>query len=133
MTDKDPSLIDAIESDDDLDVLEALLRYVANELEGNRCDRCKASMLKTGDTASLVLRMQNLNKEVQDLRRQRKQKQAPNELPEGVTALERSRARRAIDPRSPDAGVDDPSKLGTRSAPRQQNGRQPRFKREGSA
>lgn len=43
----------------------ALRDYVAHELEGNRCKTCSMSQLRTGDTASLVLRLQKI---IEDIR-----------------------------------------------------------------
>lgn len=43
----------------------ALRDYVAHELEGNRCRTCSMSQLRTGDTASLVLRLQKI---IEDIR-----------------------------------------------------------------
>ena len=72
------------------DKLIALRDYVAHELEGNRCKTCFMSQLRTGDTASLVLRLKTLlddieaiadpnSGEVNDLERlrQRKASRAP--------------------------------------------------------
>lgn len=68
------------------DKLIALRDYVAHELEGNRCKTCFMSQLRTGDTASLVLRLKsilddieaipdpNADGEVDDLERLRKRK-----------------------------------------------------------
>jgi len=129
------SLINAIDSDDDLEVAEALLRYVANELEGNRCAKCQASKLRAGETASLVLRMQKLNEEVQAGRKARSKKVVdPNNLPEGVTALERIRLSKqsGTDSGDSDPELDVTANLGTKSGPRKQNGRQSRFKSSGS-
>jgi len=43
----------------------ALRDYVAHELQGNRCNTCRMSQLRTGDTASLVLRLQKI---IEDIR-----------------------------------------------------------------
>ncbi len=47
------------------DSLIALRDYVAHELQGNRCNTCRMSQLRTGDTASLVLRLQKI---IEDIR-----------------------------------------------------------------
>lgn len=68
------------------DKLIGLRDYVAHELEANRCKTCFNSQLRTGDTASLVLRLKailddieaipdpNADGEVDDLERIRKRK-----------------------------------------------------------
>lgn len=38
--------------------LEAIRDYIADQLENNMCSTCKASRLRTGDQASLILRLQ---------------------------------------------------------------------------
>lgn len=43
----------------------ALRDYVAHELESNRCSKCFNSQLRTGDTASLVLRLQKIIEDIQ--------------------------------------------------------------------
>lgn len=79
------------------DKLIGLRDYVAHELEANRCKTCFNSQLRTGDTASLVLRLKsilddieaipdpNADGEVDDLERIRKRKlsraPAPSDLP----------------------------------------------------
>lgn len=42
------------------DKLVGLRDYVAHELEANRCKTCFNSQLRTGDTASLVLRLKSI-------------------------------------------------------------------------
>jgi hypothetical protein len=44
----------------------ALRDYVAHELQGNRCNTCRMSQLRTGDTASLVLRLQKIIRAIPD-------------------------------------------------------------------
>ncbi|MEU3052268.1 hypothetical protein [Streptomyces griseus] len=46
------------------DKLVSLRDYVAHELESNRCKTCFNSQLRTGDTASLVLRLQKIIEEI---------------------------------------------------------------------
>jgi hypothetical protein len=71
--------------------LTALRDYLAHELEGNRCNNCRMSQLRTGDTAALVLRLQNILKEIDELPRE-----------DGVVSdLDRIRARKAA--RTPNA------------------------------
>lgn len=49
------------------DKLIALRDFVAHELEGHRCKTCFMSKLKTGDTASLVLRLKTLLDDIEAL------------------------------------------------------------------
>lgn len=49
------------------DKLIALRDYVAHELEANRCKTCFNSQLRTGDTASLVLRLKSLLDDIEAL------------------------------------------------------------------
>lgn len=53
----------------------ALRDYLIHELTGHRCDRCEMSQLKTGDTASLVLRLQKVLEEIAEI---------PEPIPEGA-------------------------------------------------
>lgn len=81
-----PSIEEAVKKGDYRESLLALRDYVAHELEGNRCKQCRMSQLRTGDTASLVLRLQKIiediqaipdpNEEVDDLERIRQRKRA---------------------------------------------------------
>jgi hypothetical protein len=77
--------------------LQAIRDYLAHELEGNRCNNCRMSQLRTGDTAALVLRLTNILKEIDELPRE-----------DGVVSdLDRIRARRAS--RTPNATDQPPS------------------------
>lgn len=49
------------------DKLIALRDYVAHELEGHRCKTCSMSQLRTGDTASLVLRLKSILDDIEAL------------------------------------------------------------------
>lgn len=111
-------LVKEVESGDTLRSLVALRDYVAHELQGNRCPTCEMSKLRTGDTAALVLRLQHIINEIAILNPKK-----PENM-EGVLSLDDIRKRR-------DKIVSDPLpsvELGTRSSPRRQSGRQPRFK-----
>lgn len=71
--------------------LEAIRDYLAHELEGNRCNNCRMSQLRTGDTAALVLRLTNILAEIDVLPRE-----------DGVVSeLDAIRARKRA--RTPDA------------------------------
>jgi hypothetical protein len=50
--------------------LEAIRDYLAHELEGNRCNQCRISQLRTGDTAALVLRLTNILADIDGLPRE---------------------------------------------------------------
>lgn len=49
------------------DKLVALRDFVAHELEGHRCKTCAMSQLRTGDTASLILRLKTLLDDIEAL------------------------------------------------------------------
>lgn len=61
------SVEDVVKRGDYRDSLIALRDYVAHELEGNRCNQCFMSKLRTGDTAALVLRLKTLLDDIQEL------------------------------------------------------------------
>lgn len=48
--------------------LEALRDYIARQLEANLCNTCLNSRLRTGDQASLILRLQTILEELETLR-----------------------------------------------------------------
>lgn len=50
--------------------LEAIRDFLTHELEGNRCNSCRISQLRTGDTAALVLRLMKVLEEIEDLPRE---------------------------------------------------------------
>lgn len=47
--------------------LEAIRDYIAHELEANLCSTCRNSRLRTGDQASLILRLQSVLSELDSL------------------------------------------------------------------
>lgn len=49
------------------DKLIGIRDYVAHELEANRCKTCFNSQLRTGDTASLVLRLKSILDDIEAL------------------------------------------------------------------
>lgn len=61
------SLIEAVRTGDKRKSLLAIRDYLAHELEGNRCNRCSMSQLRTGDTAALVLRLTKVIEEIAEL------------------------------------------------------------------
>jgi hypothetical protein len=66
---EDVNLAEAVKGDRRTQ-LEAIRDYLAHELEGNRCNTCRMSQLRTGDTAALVLRLSAILKEVDELPRE---------------------------------------------------------------
>lgn len=60
------SLQDAVKGDR-REQLEAIRDYIAHELEANLCSTCLNSRLRTGDQASLILRLQTVLAELDAL------------------------------------------------------------------
>jgi hypothetical protein len=118
------SLTEEVESGDTRRSLIALRDYVAHELEGNRCQKCAMSQLRTGDTAALVLRLQKIIEDIAALPPDQDEEAEANR---GVVNLASIRKRRDPD-RRPAPKVSDDSGLGTKAAKRVQGGRQPRFR-----
>lgn len=58
---------EALESSDPRIYLTGLRDYLIHELTGNRCKACDMSKLRTGDTAALVMRLQNVLAEINGL------------------------------------------------------------------
>jgi hypothetical protein len=59
------TLTDAVKHEDRRVQLEAIRDYIAHQLEGNLCNTCLNSRLRTGDQASLILRLQNVLDEIE--------------------------------------------------------------------
>lgn len=57
-------LHEAVSSGDERRALEAIRDYLVHELEGNRCNSCNMSKLRTGDTAALVLRLTKVMEDI---------------------------------------------------------------------
>lgn len=121
------SLVEAVASGDSRESLVALRDYVAHELEGNRCSKCRASQLRTGDTAALVLRLQKIIEDIQALPADKKDAPVEGENVRSLDAIRSRRGNHSPD-REPVADVGDDSVLSSRSAPRKQAGRKPRFR-----
>ena len=102
-------LVREVQSGDMRRALTAIRDYVVHELDGNRCPKCAMSQLKTGDTASLVLRLQKILEEIAALPVEK----TGDEPEEELTGLARIRALRAV-------GDDEP--MGSKSSPRTQGG-----------
>jgi hypothetical protein len=80
------SVEQAMKKGDYRDKLIALRDFVAHELEGHRCKTCRMSQLRTGDTASLVLRLKTLLDDIEAI---------PDPNSGEVNDLERIRQRKA--------------------------------------
>lgn len=92
----------------------ALRDYVAHELEGNRCTKCAMSQLRTGDTASLVLRLQKI---IEDIAALPAEQDPEADAAKGVVNLATIRNRHADD-RGADSSIAVSAQLGTKGAPR---------------
>lgn len=57
----------AVKSEDRRTQLEAIRDYIARELEANLCNTCLNSRLRTGDQASLLLRLQKVLEDIEAL------------------------------------------------------------------
>lgn len=108
---------------DTLKSLVALRDFIAYELDGNRCSKCHMSQMRTGDIASLVLRLQKLIEEIAELQRAQGPSSSGASREDDLAALRKRRgsAGNSDSANSRDAG------LGSKAAPRQQNGRKPRI------
>lgn len=49
------------------DKLEAIRDYIAHQLEANLCNTCLNSRLRTGDQASLILRLQTVLEQIEKI------------------------------------------------------------------
>jgi hypothetical protein len=96
--------------------LEAMRDYIAHQLEANLCPVCLNSRLRTGDQASLLLRLRDVLNEIEAL---------PSADGE-VSSLDQLRARRAA--RQGTSAPEDPAQpreLGSKSAERRSGSRRP--------
>lgn len=106
-------LVEAIQSGDTLKALTGLRDHIARELDGNRCSKCAMSHLKSGDQASLILRLQQILKEISEIKPVEKSPDGGN-----VRSLDSIRGNRDSVASAPD----DAPELGTKNAPRRQGG-----------
>jgi|SRR3954469_12517050 hypothetical protein len=60
-------LKDAVRSTDRRTQLEGIRDYITHELEGNLCNTCKNSKLRTGDQASLIKRLEDVLDDIANL------------------------------------------------------------------
>lgn len=94
--------------------LEGLRDYIVHQLEANLCNSCKNSKLRTGDQASLVLRLQTVLEEIANL---------PKE--EGTSRLAAVRNLAGL-PTAQATGTDGPdAPVSGREAPRRTGSRRP--------
>lgn len=63
--DEREALTEAVRHEDRRVQLEAIRDYIAHQLEGNLCNACLTSRLRTGDQASLILRLQTVLAEIE--------------------------------------------------------------------
>lgn len=133
------SLVEAAGTGDHLTLLEALLDNVLRELEGNRCSKCHATQMRTGDYAALTLRAMKLSEEIREIKTERglNTPEVSDELDadgkKGVVSLDSIRNRRGPAAGRPEAEDSDTSKLGTKAAPRRsREGRRDSQSRYGS-
>lgn len=110
---RDESLSDAVSSGDPRRALIAIRDYLAHELEGNRCQSCNMSKLRTGDTAALVLRLQKVLEDIEAI------PETSGEVSD-LELIRRRRSARASATPDPAAPI-----VGNRSGPRKQGGRHP--------
>lgn len=92
--------------------LEGVRDYVVHELEGNLCNTCRNSKLRTGDQASLILRLQTVLEEIANL---------PKE--ESTSRLAAVRNLASVPQKA--TGTDDGSPVTGREAPRRTGTRKP--------
>jgi hypothetical protein len=64
------ALQNAVEDGNELKILLELRRLVAHELEGNRCAKCRMSNMNTGQIASLVAKLVDLNERIDGIKAQ---------------------------------------------------------------
>jgi len=97
---EDVDLTDSVKKDRRTQ-LESIRDFLTHELEGNRCNNCRMSQLRTGDTAALVLRLMKVLEEIEalpredgvvselDALRQRKSARTPNASDSGPASKRR--------------------------------------------
>lgn len=109
------ALSEAVRAPDRRTQLEGIRDYIVHELEANLCNTCKNSKLRTGDQASLVLRLQTVLEEIANL---------PKEEGRSRLAAVRNMAGVPRAATGTDGGSDDTPVTG-RSAPRRSGDRRP--------
>jgi hypothetical protein len=109
----EPNLAAAVQSGDSRRALLGIRDYIVNELDGHRCSKCLTSQLKSGDQATLVLRLQQVLKELEETKPVEKAPTGGN-----VRSLDSIRGNRD----AVAAAADGERELGTKKAPRRQGG-----------
>lgn len=104
------SLVEEVQSGDMRRALVAIRDYVVHELDGNRCNKCSMSVLKTGDTAALILRLQKVLEEIAALPAEKAEGEDDDAPKTGLAGIRQLRA------------VGDNEPLGTKKSPRTQGG-----------
>lgn len=110
-----PLISDVVSGGDRHESLRVMRDFVAHELDGNRCSKCHMSQMRTGDIASLILRLQKIIEDIDEI--ERAAKKTETAVVKGVTNLASIRNRRAT-AGSPDTPDTDNSKLGTKAGTR---------------
>lgn len=111
-------LEEAVKSGDPRRELEGIRDFLVQELEGHRCKSCMMSKLRTGDTAALVLRLQQILAElkalpvndgqVTPLEKLRRRREAErNSAPEAQSSSDPTRQRRTGSRRTRGVGGSD--------------------------
>jgi hypothetical protein len=60
-------LTEVVQQENLRESLEAIRDYIADQLEGNLCSTCLNSRLRTGDQASLILRLQTVLEQIEKI------------------------------------------------------------------
>lgn len=81
--------------------LEAIRDHIAHELEANLCSTCKNSRLRTGDQASLILRLQTVLAEIDALPSEDEENRLDNIRSLGGLSIVRSADPKAVPSPSP--------------------------------
>lgn len=118
-SDVEPKLQEAIESGDTRRALIGLRDHIVRELDGQRCLKCSMSQLKSGDQASLILRLQQILVEIE------KNPSAEQQARAEASAKSEGKVRSLADirgSRDATASAEDDRQLGTKSAARRQGG-----------
>lgn len=114
-------LSEAVKSGDRRKALLGIRDFLVHELEGHRCNKCQMSVLRTGDTASLVLRLIKVIEDLDKIPKEDGEKSALAKI--------RERAGLHLVPDPPAPAVDK-IPHGTKKAPRRQGGRAPKGTRK---
>jgi hypothetical protein len=110
--DSEPNLIDAIQSGDPRRALIGLRDHITRELDGERCTKCLMSHLKAGDQASLILRLQQILKELEQYPSEQQQAEAAAKSGGKVRSLDAIRGNRNA------VATGEERELGTKKAQR---------------